>query len=93
MVCGLCKGKCCRDEMNYRVVHMGSEFYEHECTDCEDGTLPDKVIVQGGCWSLVQRYSRVGNLRLRSITTSSSIDMGFRLSRYISQLSQIVEEL
>lgn len=36
--CPNCKGRCCRDEFGYRVVHMGAEHYQHDCDACEDGT-------------------------------------------------------
>jgi hypothetical protein len=35
--CHVCGGKCCRDDLGYRVVHMAAEFYEHVCDDCRDG--------------------------------------------------------
>lgn len=38
--CPTCKGKCCRSDLNYRVVHMGSECYEHVCEACNDGDVP-----------------------------------------------------
>ena len=39
--CPVCKGKCCRDnDFGYRVVHMGSESYEHWCEHCYDGGIP-----------------------------------------------------
>ncbi len=36
--CPECKGRCCRDDLGYRVIHMGAEFYTHDCDDCWDGT-------------------------------------------------------
>ena len=36
--CPQCKGKCCNNDMGYRVVHMGCEWYEHVCDYCDDGT-------------------------------------------------------
>ena len=35
--CPTCKGRCCRDEFGYRVVHMGAEHYQHDCDDCCGG--------------------------------------------------------
>lgn len=38
MECKECKGKCCRDDLGYKVAHMASEFYCHACEHCDDGT-------------------------------------------------------
>jgi hypothetical protein len=38
--CPTCNGKCCRSDLGYRVVHMGSECYEHVCEACNDGKVP-----------------------------------------------------
>jgi len=35
--CPTCKGKCCRDDLGYRVAHYGAELYEHVCEACLDG--------------------------------------------------------
>ena len=35
--CPVCRGKCCRDSYNYKLTHMGDEFYEHWCEACADG--------------------------------------------------------
>lgn len=40
IVCPVCKGKCCRDDLGYRVGHMGAEFYTHVCDICHDGEIP-----------------------------------------------------
>lgn len=42
-VCPACNGKCCRDSYNYRLTHMGDEFYEHVCESCFDGTKPQAL--------------------------------------------------
>ncbi len=36
--CPECNGKCCRDELGYKIVHMAAECYEHICDLCYDGT-------------------------------------------------------
>ena len=36
--CPECGGKCCRDDLNYKINHMAAEFYNHECDLCYDGT-------------------------------------------------------
>ena len=38
--CPVCKGKCCRTIYLYRTVHMGAEYYTHDCEACVDGTKP-----------------------------------------------------
>lgn len=38
MSCRYCQGKCCRDDLNYKVKHMSAEFYTHDCEHCDDGT-------------------------------------------------------
>ncbi len=42
-VCPECKGKCCRNDLGYRIEHMAAEFYEHYCESCGDGTVPVPV--------------------------------------------------
>jgi hypothetical protein len=37
--CPVCKGRCCKDYLNYRLPHMGDEFYAHTCNYCKDGTI------------------------------------------------------
>ena len=39
--CPTCEGKCCRDDLGYRVMHMGAELYMHDCDDCDDGSEDD----------------------------------------------------
>ena len=41
--CPTCKGKCCRDDLGYRIEHMAAESYWHHCDDCHDGTVPTPV--------------------------------------------------
>ena len=38
--CPVCKGRCCRDELYYSLVHMGAGTHAHDCEACEDGTVP-----------------------------------------------------
>lgn len=38
--CPVCKGECCRTIYLYRTVHMGAEYYTHDCEACVDGTKP-----------------------------------------------------
>lgn len=38
-MCHECNGKCCRNELGYRVVHMGAYAYTHCCDACNDGTV------------------------------------------------------
>ena len=40
--CPECKGKCCRDDLGYRVAHYGAELYAHVCEACLDG---DKYVL------------------------------------------------
>lgn len=35
--CLYCQGRCCRDDLGYRIEHMAAEFYEHYCEHCDDG--------------------------------------------------------
>jgi len=39
-LCPVCKGRCCRDELYYSLVHMGAGTHAHDCEACEDGTVP-----------------------------------------------------
>lgn len=41
--CEYCNGKCCRDDLGYKIAHMDSEFYMHNCDNCSDGYLPKKI--------------------------------------------------
>ena len=43
MNCEYCKGKCCSDDLGYKILHMNSEFYMHRCEHCLDGTIPKKI--------------------------------------------------
>ena len=49
--CPECGGKCCRNDLGYRVVHMGSEQYEHMCEWCRDG---GKYVVPNHLYLLTQ---------------------------------------
>lgn len=35
--CVECSGKCCKDDLGYRIKHMAAEFYDHVCEFCLDG--------------------------------------------------------
>ena len=41
--CPHCKGKCCRNDLNYKVEHMAAEIYTHDCDHCDDGTERNDV--------------------------------------------------
>lgn len=41
--CNRCNGRCCRDDLGYRIEHMAAECYEHYCEACSDGTVPVPV--------------------------------------------------
>jgi len=61
-VCPECKGRCCRDELYYSVVHMGAGYYEHDCEACFDGTVPVPV------WTAEQERAAVVAWLRREIT-------------------------
>jgi hypothetical protein len=54
-VCPECRGRCCRDDLGYPLVHLNWDVGEHWCEHCADGTAPAPVM---GLYLLTQTQNK-----------------------------------